>query len=315
MHRLTTEPASDWIAATITRANRVSRTSRCYRERPLSVTTTAIWSAQSSVSPIICRRQLGTYAAPTFVEDPRESGRARERRDRAADRLREQRPARHHARGRRAHVRQALRRATRLARRGLHQQRQRVRRRARAAGCRRRRSRRSSMRAHRRRSTARCSRKRVRRLTLLANAVIVAAHGTQHVTAVDVAPLAGGATRTASSAICVACPAAGTRPSICFRRRAASCATTMRSRRSFPMLRRCRSLPAGAANGCFDLAAALTEGHAAGVAAVELRRSASVCARSHRVQHHIATIAFAAAVVCARAQQVRTSASSICKTM
>ncbi len=49
------------------------------------------------------------------------------------------------------------------------------------------------------------------------------------------------ARRGASSAISSACRAAGTPPSISFRRRGAGCATTPRSRRSSPTARRCRS--------------------------------------------------------------------------
>ena len=88
------------------------------------------------------------------------------------------------------------------------------------------------------------------------------------------------ATSSASIAISSRCPADGTPPSISIRRRAAGCATTTRSRPSSPTARRCPSSPAGAANGQFDLAAALAEGHAAGLAAA--RRAGSTPARTAR---------------------------------
>ena len=94
------------------------------------------------------------------------------------------------------------------------------------------------------------------------------------------------ARRGGSTAISSACRAAGIPPCIFTRRRAASFATTTRSRRSCPTPRRCRSLPAGAANGRFDLAAALADGHAAGLAAAARaglgRRHASLAAAACR---------------------------------
>ena len=72
------------------------------------------------------RCSAGAYAAPTLMEDSCEIGRARQWRDRKADRVCKQRLARHLVVGRRAHLRQALRRATGLARGGLYQQRWRV---------------------------------------------------------------------------------------------------------------------------------------------------------------------------------------------
>ncbi len=83
-----------------------------------------------------------------------------------------------------------------IARRGLRQQRQRIRGRARLARWRRRRSPPSSMRGPPRRSTARCRRGRAPRdLPIIDGSAIVGAHGRLRVASVDVAPLAGGASR------------------------------------------------------------------------------------------------------------------------
>ena len=176
---------------------------------------------------------------------------------------------------------EALRGAARDARRGVHQQRQRLRDGARAAARRR-----------RGRGDRRCARERgARRRAADRGArrgpadhwpgrAIVGAHGALRVAAVDVAPLRrrrDAAHRLRSRLRVRRLESRG--PSLS-RRRAASCATTTRSRPSFPTVAVRRSRPAGAANGTFDLAAALAEGHAAGLAAARAARAAAPMRRS-----------------------------------
>ena len=89
---------------------------------------------------------------------------------------------------------------------------------------------------------------------------IAAAHGGLRVAAVDVAPLARRHRARASTATSCACRADGIRPCISSRRRAASCATTKRSATFVPDSSPLPIFAAGAANGRFDVAAALLDG-------------------------------------------------------
>ncbi len=105
-------------------------------------------------------------------------------------------------------------------------------------------------------------------LTVMAAAVIVGAHGKRHVRAVDVAPRAGGAARRIDCDL--VCVSGGWNPAVHLFSQARgklrydnALATFVPEASPLPIL------PAGAANGCFDLAAALVEGHAAGAAAAE----------------------------------------------
>ncbi len=105
-------------------------------------------------------------------------------------------------------------------------------------------------------------------LTSLAGSVIVQARGTQRVTAVEVAPVTGGARhRIDCDLVCVS---GGWNPAVHLFSQARgklryddALATFVPESSPLPII------PAGAANGCFDLASALTEGYSAGVAAAE----------------------------------------------
>ena len=105
-------------------------------------------------------------------------------------------------------------------------------------------------------------------LSLLADSVIVKAHGTQRVTAVDVAPVAGGAIRHIECDL--VCVSGGWNPAVHLFSQARgklryddALATFVPESSPLPIT------PAGAANGCFDLSKALAQGHAAGLAAAE----------------------------------------------
>ncbi|MDQ3189177.1 MAG: 2Fe-2S iron-sulfur cluster-binding protein, partial [Pseudomonadota bacterium] len=106
-------------------------------------------------------------------------------------------------------------------------------------------------------------------LTLLADSVIVKAHGKQRVAAVDILPVKGGAiSRIDCDLVCVS---GGWNPAVHLFSQARgklryddALATFVPESSPLPIT------PAGAANGCFDLAQALAEGHAAGVSAAEV---------------------------------------------
>jgi heterotetrameric sarcosine oxidase alpha subunit len=105
-------------------------------------------------------------------------------------------------------------------------------------------------------------------LTLLAGSVIVKAHGTQRVTAVDILPVTGGATRRIDCDL--VCVSGGWNPAVHLFSQARgklryeeALATFVPESSPLPIT------AVGAANGCFDLAKALAEGRAAGVAAAE----------------------------------------------
>ena len=94
---------------------------------PRSVTTTTTTCSPSSGAPTISARRPGPAVPSAGVADPGPAGGARDRRPRAADRVRRQRPARHHVRPERGPSCTAT--AYWSARRGrVHHQRQRVRR-------------------------------------------------------------------------------------------------------------------------------------------------------------------------------------------
>ncbi|MEO5772107.1 MAG: sarcosine oxidase subunit alpha family protein [Burkholderiaceae bacterium] len=105
-------------------------------------------------------------------------------------------------------------------------------------------------------------------LPIVASALIAGARGTRHVTAVDVAPRAGGAARRFECDL--VCLSGGWNPAVHLFSQArgklrydSALATFVPDSSPLPVW------PAGAANGCFDLAAALRQGHAAGAAAAE----------------------------------------------
>ena len=110
------------------------------------------------------------------------------------------------------------------------------------------------------------ARARAAGLNVMPGSAVAEAHGTQRVTAVDIAALAGGAaTRIDCDLIAVS---GGWNPAVHLFSQARgklryddALATFVPDSSPLPIL------PAGAANGRFDLAAALAEGHAAGVAA------------------------------------------------
>ena len=149
-------------------------------------------------------------------------------------------------------------------------------------------------------------------LAVLAGSAIVGAHGAQRVTRGRRRAASAAARRAASIAISSACRAAGIPRSISFRRRAASCATTMRSRRSSPIARRCRSRRRVRRTAASILPQALAEGHAAGAAAASARGFAapSLELRAPTSTHRRRCCRYGRCPRAARA----TSASSICRT-
>ena len=222
----------------------------------------------SSASPIISRRRRRTCRGSGCGKFARASivlaiGRAR-----AADRLREQRSARHDARGRGAHLRQALRGAAGNARGRLHDQRQRLCGRRSRCATPTSRSPPSSTPGPRRSSPARCRSVRARSACRSSPASgIVGAHGGKRVAAVDIAPLGwrrDALARLRSRLRLRRLESGG--PSVlagarhAALRRGAGCAPAA-------IIAAADSSPAGAANGRFGLAAALADGHAAGLAA------------------------------------------------
>ena len=110
------------------------------------------------------------------------------------------------------------------------------------------------------------TRARAAGLNVVLGSAITAANGTLRVSSADVKPLAGGAvTRIDCDLVAVS---GGWNPAVHLFSQARgklryddTLATFVPDTSPLPIL------PAGAANGCFDLAAALTEGHSAGVAA------------------------------------------------
>ena len=169
-------------------------------------------------------------AAPAPMARSRSPGGARRRRHRAAPGVRRQRPPRRHARLGGPDLRQPLRGAARLARRGVHQQRQRLRRggrprrgRRRRAGHRR--SARRPRRARRRPGARRRDRDRRRPGGRRYGGARPRAVG--HGDGLRMRPAgASRARREGSTATWLPCPAAGARPCICGPRRRASSAST-----------------------------------------------------------------------------------------
>jgi len=103
-------------------------------------------------------------------------------------------------------------------------------------------------------------------MSIIAGSAIVAAHGARRVGAVEIAQLAGGATRRVDCDL--VCVSGGWNPAVHLFSQARGTLRYDEALAAFVP----RSSPlavtvAGAANGCFDLAAALAEGHAAGFAA------------------------------------------------
>jgi heterotetrameric sarcosine oxidase alpha subunit len=106
-----------------------------------------------------------------------------------------------------------------------------------------------------------------KRIPVLAGAAIFAAFGKHHVEAVDVAPLAGGATRTIECNL--AAVSGGWSPAVHLFSQARGTLRYDEAIAAFvPDTSPLPIFPAGAADGCFDLAAALIEGHRTGVAAL-----------------------------------------------
>ncbi|MEP6608927.1 MAG: sarcosine oxidase subunit alpha family protein [Burkholderiaceae bacterium] len=105
-------------------------------------------------------------------------------------------------------------------------------------------------------------------VTLFAESAIVKAHGTQRVSAVDVVSIAGGALRRIDCDL--ACVSGGWNPAVHLFSQARgklrydeALATFVPESSPLPIM------PVGAANGCFEFAQALAQGHAAGVTAAE----------------------------------------------
>ncbi len=105
-------------------------------------------------------------------------------------------------------------------------------------------------------------------LTLLADSVITKAHGRHRVTAMDILPVKGGAMRRLDCDL--VCVSGGWNPAVHLFSQARgklryddALATFVPESSPLPIT------PVGAANGCFDLAQALAEGHAAGATAAE----------------------------------------------
>ncbi len=117
-------------------------------------------------------------------------------------------------------------------------------------------------------SGALTARARAAGLPVMSGAVIVRAHGRRHVVAVDVAARAGGAAKRIDCDLVGV--SGGFNPAVHLFSQARGklrydqvLATFVPAASPLPIL------PAGAANGRFDLSAALTEGHAAGAAAAQ----------------------------------------------
>ena len=207
-------------------------------------------------------------ATPASVESARPRGGARLRRARARHRLREQRPAGNDARGRSAHLRRALRGPARVARRRLHEQRQRVRDGACAPGAGIEVAAIVDPRSGASLDGALPLAAREAGLPIFAKSAIVGARGTLHVAAVDVVPLAGGsAARIDCDLVALS---GGWNPAVHLHSQARgklryddALATFVPDGSPLPIT------SAGAANGHGDLAAALAEGHAAGIAAAQ----------------------------------------------
>jgi sarcosine oxidase subunit alpha len=103
-------------------------------------------------------------------------------------------------------------------------------------------------------------------LPILAASAIAGAHGGRRVAAVDIAPLAGGATRRLDCDL--VCVSGGWNPAVHLFSQARKPLRYDESLAAFvPEPSPLSMLPAGAANGRFGLAAGLADGHAAGVAA------------------------------------------------
>ena len=125
------------------------------------------------------------------------------------------------------------------------------------------------------------ARARAAGLNVIPGSAIIAAHGTLRVAAVDIAPLAGGAGfRIDCDLVAVS---GGWNPVVHLFSQARgklryddALATFVPGTSPLPIL------PAGAANGCFDLDAALQEGHAAGAAAAARAGFPSPSAESPR---------------------------------
>ena len=113
-------------------------------------------------------------------------------------------------------------------------------------------------------------------LTVISGSAVVAAQGRQHVASVDIAPLSGGpARRVACDLVCVS---GGWNPAVHLFSQARGKLRYDEALAAFlPDSSPLPIVPAGAANGRFDLAAALLDGHDAGVAAA---RRAGVAAAS-----------------------------------
>ncbi len=103
-------------------------------------------------------------------------------------------------------------------------------------------------------------------LSLVADSVIIKAHGSQRVASVDVGPIGGGAMRRLECDL--VCLSGGWNPTVQLFSQARGKLRYDDALAAFvPESSPLPITPAGAANGCFDAAEALTQGHAAGIAA------------------------------------------------
>ncbi|MEO6565904.1 MAG: 2Fe-2S iron-sulfur cluster-binding protein, partial [Casimicrobiaceae bacterium] len=123
------------------------------------------------------------------------------------------------------------------------------------------------------------TRARAAGIPVRANSVIVGAHGTQHVAAVDIALQGGGpAQRVHCDLVCVS---GGWNPAVHLFSQARGKLRYDDALAAFvPASSPMPILPAGAANGRFDLAAALLDGHAAGIASAARAGSGSTTSRN-----------------------------------
>ena len=132
------------------------------------------------------------------------------------------------------------------------------------------------------------ARARAAGIPVIANSVIVGAYGTQHVASVDIAPHGGGpAKRVSCDLVCVS---GGWNPAVHLFSQARGKLRYDDALAAFvPASSPLPILPAGAANGRFDLAAALLDGHAAGIASAARAGSGSGTTASCRAPRAISS--------------------------
>ena len=126
-------PGAAWLRCGCGRARDLRRATRAHAHHGVRLLRSQFPRAARAGDRSSSCRCRAASAPPAPVEGAGPAGRAGHRRARATSGVRGQRPAGHHAGERRAHLRQPVRGAARPARRGVHQQRQRLSHRARPA--------------------------------------------------------------------------------------------------------------------------------------------------------------------------------------